>query len=93
MKNKFYYTLASSSLFLNSSAVFAHTSESGGGMLGGLLHMFTGEHLLTLARRDRFSGLLPTASPSARRSLRREPAGRAEFSGDTPPGLTRVLTG
>jgi len=49
MKNRIYYTLASSLLFLNSSAVLAHTSDSGGGMLGGLLHMFTGEHLLTLA--------------------------------------------
>jgi hypothetical protein len=49
MKNKFYYTLASASLFLNSSAVLAHTSDSGGGLLGGLLHIFTGEHLLTLA--------------------------------------------
>ena len=49
MKNKFYYTLASGSLFLNSTAALAHTSDSGGGLLGGLLHMFTGEHLLTLA--------------------------------------------
>jgi len=45
MKNRIYYTLASGSLFLNSSAVLAHTSDSG----SGLLHMFTGEHLLTLA--------------------------------------------
>ena len=49
MKNKFSYTLASGSLFLNSTAVLAHTSDSGGGLLGGLSHMFTGEHLLTLA--------------------------------------------
>jgi hypothetical protein len=49
MKNKICYTITSGSLFLNSSAALAHTSDSGGGMLGGLLHMFTGEHLLTLA--------------------------------------------
>ena len=49
MKNKFYYALASGSFFLYSSSVPAHTSDSGSGLLGGLLHMFTGEHLLTLA--------------------------------------------
>jgi len=49
MKNKFYYTFASGSLFLYTSPVLAHTSDSGGGLFGGMLHMFTGEHLLTLA--------------------------------------------
>jgi hypothetical protein len=49
MKNKFYYTLTGASLFLNSTAVLAHTSDSGGGLFGGLSHMLTGEHLLTLA--------------------------------------------
>jgi len=49
MKSKIYFILFSGFSLLFSVPVFAHISESGGGVFGGLLHMFTGEHLLTLA--------------------------------------------
>jgi len=45
MKNRFYFTLVSGLLLLFPVSVWAHIGDSG----GGLLHMFTGEHLLTLA--------------------------------------------
>jgi len=45
MNNKIYFTLISGFLLFYSSSLLAHTTESG----GSLLHMFTGEHLLTVA--------------------------------------------
>ncbi len=45
MKNSVYFILLSAFSALFSSSAFAHITESG----GSLLHMFTGEHLLTLA--------------------------------------------
>jgi len=45
MTSKIYFTLVSGLLLLYSSSLLAHTTDSG----GSLLHMFTGEHLLTLA--------------------------------------------
>jgi len=45
MKNKVYFSLLSGFSVLFTAPAFAHITESG----GSLLHMFTGEHLLTLA--------------------------------------------
>ena len=45
MKNRVNFFLLSGFSVLFSSSAFAHITESG----GSLLHMFTGEHLLTLA--------------------------------------------
>ena len=49
MKNGSLFLLFSGFLLLFSAPVFAHITESGGGVFAGLLHLFTGEHLLTLA--------------------------------------------
>ena len=49
MKNRIYLTFISLMLLLFSSQVLAHTVESGGGLLGRLMHIFTGEHVLMLA--------------------------------------------
>lgn len=49
MKNRIYAIFASGLLLLYSSVVLAHIGKSGGGLFAGMLHMLTGEHLLTLA--------------------------------------------
>jgi hypothetical protein len=48
MRVRIYLMLISGLSLLSSSAVMAHANESGIGSLGRLLHLFTGEHLLTL---------------------------------------------
>ena len=49
MKSRVYFILFSGFSLLFSTPVFAHISDAGGGIFAGLLHIFTGEHLLTLA--------------------------------------------
>ncbi len=48
MKNRFYTIFSISFLSLCSASVPAHIGDSGTGMVAGMLHMFKGEHLLTL---------------------------------------------
>jgi hypothetical protein len=49
MKKRFYSIIGSGFLSLCSAPVSAHSGDSGTGMVAGVLHMFKGEHLLTLA--------------------------------------------
>lgn len=48
MKNRIYHVFISSLLLMFSTQLLAHNTEPGGGVFGGLLHIFTGEHLMVL---------------------------------------------
>ena len=48
MKNRIYLVFISSLLLMFSTQLLAHSTEPGGGVFGGLLHIFTGEHLIML---------------------------------------------
>jgi hypothetical protein len=48
MKNRNSVTLSSMLLLMVSSQVLAHNVETGGGLFSGLMHMFTGEHVLMI---------------------------------------------
>lgn len=49
MKNKIYFTLVSGLLLLFPISVWAHIGDSGGGLIGVLMHPFTGiDHILMM---------------------------------------------
>ena len=48
MRRRVNLPLIGTLLLIFSSQVLAHNVESGGGSFGGLMHMFTGEHILMI---------------------------------------------
>ncbi len=49
MKNRIYFTLVSGLLLMFPVSVWAHIGDSGGGLVGVLMHPFTGiDHILMM---------------------------------------------
>ena len=49
MKNRIYFTLVSALLLLTPVSVWAHIDAAGGGVIGVLMHPFTGiDHILMM---------------------------------------------